>query len=143
MGSVLLEWKVHLARRNRRGVVLVAAVAFLAGTLGWATKGLAFGLLGFLLVLLAVLDFLLPVRYRLTPEGVEVRQVFPKGFIAWDRVRRCVKAGSDLLLSPFPFPSRLDAYRGVVLRGVPEEAEQIVRKLASKARWVVADGEGT
>ncbi|HIE09063.1 MAG TPA: hypothetical protein EYP65_04365 [Armatimonadetes bacterium] len=135
-----IEWRVHLASRNPKGLPLVALVMALSGLLG-ALKGWAYAVLGPVLVLLWVADYLFPVTYRLTDEGVEVRQLVLRAFLPWERVRRCVKTKGGLFLSPLPKPSRLDAYRGVFLREVPPEAEELVRKKAQRARWAEGDAE--
>jgi len=130
-----VEWRVHLARKEPRGLILVGVVAALSGLLG-LLKGVTFAVLGPVLVLLWVADYLFPITYRLTEEGVEVRQFLPRSFMPWGRVKRCVRVKEGLFLSPFPRPSRLEAYRGVLLRDVPPEAEAFVRERAWKARWV-------
>lgn len=115
-------------------------MAVTAGLLG-LLKGLTYGLVGPALVLLWVADYLLPVTYRLTEEGVEVRQLLPRAFLPWERVRRCVVTEEGLFLSPLSRPSRLDAYRGVLLRNVPPEAVELIRSKARGAKWV-EEGRG-
>jgi len=88
---------------------LVAGVAALASLLG-LLKGPVYAALGPVLILLWVADYLFPVTYRLTEEG--------------------------LFLRPLPRPSRLDAYRGVLLRRIPPRAEELIRERARRARWV-------
>lgn len=134
-----IEWKVHLARERPGGLFLVAFVVVLAALLG-LLKGPAYALLGPALIVLWVLDFLLPVAYRLTEEGVEVRQLVPRSSLLWKKVKRCVKTKEGIFLSPFSKPCRLDAYRGVFLRNVPPKAEDLIRKKARDARWVEEDG---
>lgn len=119
--AALLEWRVHLFRRNpARGHIVLAAMAG-AGLLGFALfHSFAFVLLGPLMVFSATAEYLLPVRYRLTERGAHAAYGAARLEIAWEMVRRVDRGQGALKLSPFNRPNRLDSFRGVLLRFAPD-----------------------
>lgn len=136
-GGVLMDWSVHLAREAPLKAAFVMVSVALVVALGWigVHPFVAFVMGAFLLHHLA--EFLFPIRYRLTDTGAEaVGFLYWRG-IEWERVRRIVSLPDGVLLSPFPRPTRLDAFRGVFLRwGGDREGyqklETLCRELASK-----------
>jgi len=85
-------------------------------------------------VSLTLCDWLLPVKYRLTTRGASYNNVVFRKRIAWEEVRSVYVAESGLKLSPFSRRTRLDAFRGLVLRfaGNREAVIRIVKERATK-----------
>ena len=68
----------------------------------------------------AVSEYLLPTRYRLTEAGAFADGGIGRLALPWKAVRRVVPLRSGILLSPLPAPSRLDSFRGILLRCAPD-----------------------
>lgn len=140
---MIAEWTVHLLLKDpRKGWGILAGVAA-AATLGWMTfGGWVGGILGSALVLSAVAEFLLPIRYRLTSEHAACSYGLARLALPWSAVRRIIDNGDSIRLSPFRRPSRLDAFRGVEIRFGPAGSScdrdailVIVREMAGEADW--------
>ena len=126
-----LEWIVHPARRYPgRGAALAL---FTAGVplliyLDWGDPVLAALALGVLL--LSFRGFYLPTRYVLDRRGVGVA-CFPFRFHRpWAAFHGWYEADGALRLTPLPRPSRLDPFRGVLLRY--EEGEERIRAFLAR-----------
>ena len=118
-----LEWRVRLADGQPRRVPGVIAAIALAAGLAYAVFGhLLPALITGAALLSAVSEFLLPITYRLTAEGVSRRNGLGYSFLAWKDVRRCLASPDGVQLSPLAGPSRLDAFRGITLRLPPDVA---------------------
>ncbi|MCS7264840.1 MAG: hypothetical protein NZ805_08415 [Armatimonadetes bacterium] len=132
--SILLEWIVHLARkRPAKAAMTIAIIAFvLAFGWIWVHPFVAFLMALFLLNIVG--EFLFPVRYKVTKEGVEVSSFLHKRKIRWEQIRRLEVFNDSLFLSPYPKPSRLDNLRGLWLRwdGEPEGFQRLIQICQSK-----------
>jgi hypothetical protein len=145
--TVLMEWTVHLLRRDPARARIVLLAMGLASALGiWLFRSPLFAVLGPLLLLSATAEYLLPIRYRLTDRRACVAYGAARLEIGWDRVKRRDTGPSAVKLSPFTAPNRLDNFRGVVLRfGAPgepgqrEEVLQIVHDRIAASRRGVSD----
>jgi hypothetical protein len=63
------------------------------------------------------LPFWAPTRFELTQEGMAITGPLPlRQFRPWDQFRAFEVAGNGVLVTPFRQPSRLDNFRGVLLR---------------------------
>jgi hypothetical protein len=105
-----------------------SAALFLAVGGAAAAAGLGFGHWGYgafsALVLAASLSrYLLPTRYHLDRERVEIRHLGRPQHRPWQQVRRVDVQADGVFLSPFSRPHRLDSFRGCFLRfGAQREA---------------------
>lgn len=123
-GLAELRWQVHLARRapKRLGVVLVAllGVPLIAYLL---FRHWLMAVAGFWMIFSACAEFLLPVRYSMSEQGVRQRTALGVRVMNWSEVKRVVASKGGVLLSPFAQPSRLDAFRGIFLWYGDQEAK--------------------
>jgi len=135
--DIIVRWRVHLARR--RPARAVAAVLIVLGVAAaaygiWAHP-IAAALAG-LLVFASVAEFLLPIHYCITPEGISCRNLLSARYLKWAEIKRCYHDAHGIKLSPLPRPSRLEAYRGVYL-WLGDEADVVtaaVRRYLQEAR---------
>lgn len=113
---VVLTWRVHLARRQplRAAAAAFFVIASAAAAYGLWLHPLAAAVTGFL-VLSAVAEFLLPISYRIGPDGVWCRSFLSLRHLAWPDVKRCYRDARGVKLSPLSRRSRLEAYRGIYL----------------------------
>jgi len=133
VATVLATWTAHPARRRPRDVALVVAVV--ATTVGAVLLSFESALLAVLaggLLVVAVAPFLLPTRYTITEETIEVARGLRRTRRRLCDLRR-LDVGDDLaLLSPFRAPSRLDRWRGVVLFLDGSERERVLGLLRER-----------
>ncbi len=94
-----------------------------------------------LLLLSASSDYLFPLSYRTTIEGIEADTPTNKASLPWSAVRRCVLHRDGVLLTSLPAPSRLDAFRGVFLRfatdGMAGDQASVMEEIALRAPQAV------
>jgi hypothetical protein len=135
--DIVLRWRVHLARRSparaAAAMMIVLAVAACAYAI-WA-RPVAAAVAG-LLVFAAVAEFLLPLHYRITRQGISCRNLLSARYLKWAEVKRCYHDAHGIKLSPLPRPSRLEAYRGVYL-WLGDDADAViaaVRRYLREAR---------
>jgi hypothetical protein len=84
------------------------------------------GFLGFAMILASTAEYWLGVRYKVGPKSAERRCGLSLSAIEWVDVKRVVVEGADILLSPLDEATRMDAFRGVVLKTTPENREQVI-----------------
>ena len=111
-----LTYTIHLARRRpaqAAGAVAVIAAAALAA--GFGFQSLLLGLLAAALLIASVSDYLFPLTFTLTDRAAEARGPLHRRRLPWAQVRRVSRDPLGVKLSPFPHPSRLDAFRGIYL----------------------------
>jgi len=119
--EVLLEWSVHLFRHDPLrvwGVALAALIAAAAGILFF--KSIIFAAGGIILIVSSSAEYLLPIRHRITESKAECRYGFTRFEMALKDVRRIIPTNEGIKVSPLMIPSRLDAFRGVLLRFAPD-----------------------
>lgn len=96
-------------------IVLMAAIT--GGLLGWFLSGTIWmAVIGFVVIIASLADFLLPVYYRLDEQSAKSRCGFIVSEIRWENVKRVVEGEDGIKLSPLEKPSRLSPFRGVFLR---------------------------
>lgn len=117
----LLAWRVHLLRREPHRLPGLLCVFFIAAVCVWLLFERPLPVLAAILLLIgATGEFIFPVTYRITHEGVYANTPTGRLALRWKETRRCLRHSNGVTLSPLPAPSRLDAFRGVTLRFAPE-----------------------
>lgn len=116
-----LVWRVHLLRRDPGRLLGLALVLFLGGVCVWLMFGSLLPVLAALLLLTgASAEYLFPTTYYITDAGVRAEAVTTRLALPWADARRCLPLSVGLLVSPLPAASRLDRFRGVLLRFAPD-----------------------
>lgn len=112
-----LAWQVHLRKRlPSRLPVLLCGIGF-GALCTWGVFHQPLPVFAVVLLLLsAVSEYLLPISYRLDATGVAGSCGLNRFAIRWSEVRRVVPVKGGVLLTPLPVASRLDAFRGVLIR---------------------------
>lgn len=139
-----LEWRVHPARRDPWRALLLVGIIAASALLGAVSFGswLLAGATAFLLTG-ATAEFLLPTRYRITPEGAEQRNLFAPRRIRWAEVKRAYLTEDGIKLSPLGRPSRLESTRGVFLRFADNRSEVIAAVRFCRDEWRHRTDAGT
>jgi len=127
--KTLMEWRVHLARHQPVKAAIVVLVIALTLAVGWLWVNPLVAFLMGLFLLNAVGEFLFPLRFRVTKEGVEVSSFLHDRKLRWEQIRRMEVYPSGVFLSPYPKPSQLDNLRGIWLRwdGEIEGLQRLVK----------------
>ena len=113
----VLAWKCHPARRSmpRTGLVILFLV-LLFFFLVWYTGSPGFSVVLMVVMFLTLSAYWFPTRYTLTHEGVTVKTIVNTYERAWSLFRSYWPDKNGVLLSPFPYRSRLENFRGLFVR---------------------------
>jgi hypothetical protein len=137
-----VEWTVHLARDEPARAALVLLTALFAAALCFHLFGsLLFALFTAAALVAATAEFLFPIRYRLTAEAAEMRNLHNWRRIDWREVKKAYLLEDGVKLSPLAARTRLEPFRGVFLRFGPE-AESKERILEAVRSYRDAAGRG-
>lgn len=125
----LMEWTVHLARKQPLKATATIAVIASVLAVGWVWVHPFIAFLMALFLLNAVGEFLFPVHYKVTEEGVKLSSFLHDRELRWEQIRRMSIFPDSLFLSPYPKPSRLDNLRGIWLRwdGEKEGFQRLIK----------------
>jgi hypothetical protein len=119
--TVCLTWQVHLARRDPGRLPMLLLILGCAGVCVWFLfRAFPPALAAVLLLVGATRDYLFPVTYRIDAEGVFADAPASRLVLTWKETRRAVLERNHLILTPLERPSRLDAFRGILLRFAPD-----------------------
>jgi hypothetical protein len=129
-----LCWRVHLARQHPEKLPAIVAIFVTAFAGVWFLFGNPIAaIVAVVLLLGATADFFLPVSYRLSSNGIAADSVTSHLRLEWPQVKRCLVSRDAVLLSPLSVASRLDNFRGIVLRyapdGCPGDRESLFRSI--------------
>ncbi len=134
---VIAEWRVYLLRAHPKKTAQLIFLLFLANAILYLIyHSILLSVIGAVILLGAVCDYLLPIKYKLTTKAAYYNNVFTKKKILWKDVRSCYLSDIGIKLSPFSRKTWLENFRGFVLRFNENKEEIIenVRKLAVNRR---------
>lgn len=116
-----MAWTCHPLRDEPwlKSLALAGAIVASAAVMGVSLEGAVYGVVAFVVLVLATVGYLLPTHYALDAEGVASRQ-FVWRRRPWSSFRRAVRQPDGIFLGPLRRPSRLDAFRGMFLRFGPD-----------------------
>jgi hypothetical protein len=132
--ETLLEWSVHLFKREKRYRSILATVAVVTALVGgWVLirDPLVVAVYA-LIIFFALGGFFFPVKYRVTDKGVYSFAWTGPRFMPWDRIKRCYKNEHGVKLSVFEYPSPMESFRGLFIRfgDKRDEVLSLVKRLA-------------
>ena len=136
--DIIVEWSLHRLQQDKRSLFTLLLVFLFANIVLFLffreifqTYPL-FAVLGNLIIIGAISDYLFPMKFRLTTEGAEYRNLMMKKHIAWQNVRNCYLSNDGIKLSPLIRRSRLENFRGFMLlfNNNKEEIIEHVKRLA-------------
>ncbi len=114
------------------------AIGSVAAGVGFGSPIL--GALSLCLLTASVSDFLFPIHYRLTEDGVSMRGLLTRRKMEWRAVRRVVRDGLGVKLSPLPRHSRLEAYRGIYLWFSDQNSDEVMASITHHTSPEAAGG---
>ena len=134
----ILAWRVHLLRRTPQRLPLLLAAILCAALCVWLIFRSPLPALAAILLLVgSISEYLFPIAYRITPEGIAADAPTSHLRLRWKEARRCLAAADSMTITPLPVPSRLDAFRGVTLRfateGEPGDRASVLAAVAQYA----------
>ena len=112
---------------SRLPVLLLAVI--IAGSLGYALGQLALGVVGMLVIASSTAEYWLGTAFELTPEHVKAKTGLSETVIAWSEVKRVQTNGDVIRVSPLPESTRLEQFRGVLLRPTAENRDHVIECL--------------
>jgi hypothetical protein len=115
--------------------VVVAVAAGITGAYVIGGGSVFLTLLAAVILIVALWPVFTPTRYLLDAKGVTLTRPFRRDFRPWDKFRRYDVGRLNVLLSPFPSPSRLDSFRGLVLR-LAGNRDEVVAFVAKRLQAV-------
>lgn len=128
--SESLAWSVRLSDDEPQKRWVVLACALLAGTAGLILmRSPLLGFLAFAIILGTTAEFWLGTRFEVGTKGASSRTALSLSRIGWDEVKRVKIEEETVLLSPLREATRLEPFRGVRLRTLPENREQVLEAI--------------
>jgi len=132
-GAKSVCWRSHpLVDDYPRSVLLLAAIAAACAGAAVAFDGAGYGVIAGVLLCVSLGRYLLPTRFTLDGDGAQVRFMGQTQRMAWSQVRRVSRHPKGLFLSDRPAPSRLDSFRGLLLR-FTDNADEVTSFVEDKA----------
>ncbi len=133
-----IEWSV-LPARNRKKVAIALAIILPFLIIVYVTSGIYWTLFSIVVLLTSLAPFWTVTKYILDGEGVTIKRPLYTIKKPWSHYRRYVVDKNGIFLSPFPRPSRIDAYRGNYLIFGDVDRDKVVsfvREMMEKHRKV-------
>ena len=113
---------------------LLFVVVFFAACFGAARGfgGVGYGVIAGLLLLVSMGRYLLATGFVLDGKGVTVRYCGQSRTIPWSEIKSASEGPKGVFLSPYDKPSRLDSFRGVLLRFAKNNSEEVISFVRNK-----------
>jgi hypothetical protein len=122
--DVIFEWTVHpIADFPKRRIVFLIAVSLTVWVIWISYHEIFWAAFALIFLLSALNSFILPTRYRLSKDELEIFRIFAIKQRKLTDVRRVDLAPNGFFLSPLRIPARLEHYRGVFLPYPPNKDE--------------------
>lgn len=110
-------WKVHMLSSEPSKLLLILPVVILSGVICYFIfKSILYLAVMLILYIIALSDYIFPIKYITTNETASARTVFSFSAIKWADVKKYYIDQFGIKLSPFNNRTKLEAYRGVYLR---------------------------
>jgi hypothetical protein len=120
------EWVVHSLTENwKKSACLILFLLFIWILIYSMFQSFFYMILSIVVLLGSLSSFFLPVRYTFYPDKVTIHFFLSKRSKPWSVFNNYYVDKNGVLLSPFPKPSRLDAFRGTYIRFGGNRAEII------------------
>ena len=99
------NWKVYLLPKSGWKSLALIPALFLAGLWGLYLGGVILLILAPLLLIYSLRDFLFPLTYQLTPEGIKMKGLLIEKRLCWEEVSKIERERGVLLFYPRKNPS--------------------------------------
>lgn len=124
-----LGWQIHpLADESwLKSALLIVLVVALSLAAGIGFEDPFYGLFSLGVLTASLSRYWLPTYYHLDEQGVWTVHLGWRGRRRWCQFRRMEICDQGIFLSPFLRPTRLDAFRGILLRCRANDRDEIAR----------------
>ena len=111
-----IEWTdLPLRKRPLQGILTLLFILFISSVvfLFWERF---LGIVAFVVLFLSVIPFYTITHYRIDRKGISVRNMGMVRRKGWEEIKRVYVVKNGLFFSPFGYETRLEHYRGVLMR---------------------------
>ena len=116
-----LHWRIHLLLQKPDRLPALLMVLIIGAVCVWLMFGALLPVLAAVALLTgSVSDYLFPIAYRLNSQEIGLDSVTARIALPLKEVRRCRLYTHSILVTSLAVPSRLDAFRGILLRFAPD-----------------------
>ncbi len=132
-----VRWTTHPMVEYPKKAIIFWVVFLLVLLVIWVTtKEWIYIVLSGVILFASLRGFVLPTRYRITQDGIEIDRIFYKVRKSWDDYRSYVVERHGVFLSPFSVKHRLENFRGVFIptRTHHQRVVEIVSKFLEKMK---------
>ncbi len=132
-----VSWMTHPMVEYPQKAVIFWTVFLLVLMVIWVTtKEWIYIILSGVILFASLRGFVLPTRYKITHDGIEIDRIFYKVRKSWDDYRSYVVERHGVFLSPFSVKHRLENFRGVFIptRTHHQQVVEIVGKYLEKMK---------
>ena len=127
-----MRWRSYpLVEDFRRSTLLIATMLLVCASVQAGFGGFGYAVLAAVFMAISLSSYFLPSWYELDDDGAAVRFLGRTRRLGWREVRRVDVRRDGVHLSPFEAPSRLDPFRGLVLR-FAGNADEVTRFVESQ-----------
>jgi hypothetical protein len=115
--DAVLRWTVHPIRRDWKvstGVILFLIALCAAVYFSFGSP--VFLILSAVVLISSLSSFFFPTTYIIREDDIMVKSLLRRYSKNWDSFKSYYPDKNGVLLSPFPYPSRLENFRGLYIR---------------------------
>ena len=115
--AIRIEWTVHPVKRNWKvSVGVISFLVILCAAIYLNFNSVTFLSISAVILATSLASFFLPTTYILRDDCITVKSFLRRFSKRWDYFRSYYPDRNGVFLSPFPVPSRLEAFRGLYIR---------------------------
>ncbi len=127
-----IRWTVHPVKKNWKiSVLIIIFLIVLCISINFSFDSLSLSLLSVIFLFGSLSSFFLPTTYTLYDKGIAIKTAFRELYKEWDFFKRYYIDKNGILLSPFPYRTRLENFRGLYIR-FDNNKEQVINFIKSR-----------
>ncbi len=115
-----IEWSVIPAVKNKLKTILVSTFIIAISIVVFFFWSKYLGFLAFVVLFLSVLPYYTRTHYIVDEEGITIKGPLTTQRKKWSYLKKVIPDKNGIFLSPFNYETRLENYRGFLIK-VPEE----------------------
>jgi heme O synthase-like polyprenyltransferase len=130
----ILSWIAHPARYEKTKLLLALGLIFTTAIVIYVGfQSMFYSILALIFLILSITSFITPTRYEIWDDRIIAHGLFSKSTKEFHTLKRMEVSKTMIFLSPFQSPSRLDSFRGMVLK-VYENKEAVISTLKERLK---------
>ena len=108
-----IKYEIFHFKDNIKKSILVSLFLFFFLTILLIFWGFLWFLFTFLLFFVTLNNYFFKITYQLDEEGITIEKIFFKNYRQWKEFKKILYTQNGLVLSPFPYKTYLDNFRGI------------------------------